>query len=95
MASELTNSAAPVTEQLTTIPCSKRERQRLLRKYPGVLAEVTRKLQTRRRRIDSGFVNRVFHRRGTSAKVYLAILDGFNRRIQAEHTAKQAGGNGA
>jgi len=96
MDNPLTNSITEKTEQLTTIPLAKRARQRLLRDYPGVLAAVARKLQSRRSglRSGSGFVNRVFHHQATSAKVYGAILDGFNQRIQAQHTVESTEANG-
>ena len=77
MANQLTT-----TEQLTTIPGRKRDRKRLIKKYPGVIQEVSKRTGK-----HASYLYRVFYGKEPSAPMVAALLDGFNRRIDSEHKA--------
>lgn len=82
----MTQSIAQDAEYLTTIPGSRRERERLVRRYGDFQTAVAMRL-----RMKASGVNHVFHGRNTSARITEALLAEINRRIEAENTA---GGNG-
>jgi hypothetical protein len=65
--------------EVITIPTTRRERERLLRRFPGLLYRVAR-----RHRFDPGNVSRVFHGISTSARIKAAILREIERRVHEE-----------
>lgn len=69
------NSAGNVS----TIPSTRRDRERLLKRFPGLLYRVAR-----RYRFDPGNVSRVYHGISTSARIKAAILKELERRVHEE-----------
>lgn len=66
----------------TTIPGRRRERERLLRRFPGLEVAVAR-----RYKVTRSLVCRVFHKQATSARI--------ERGIMVEMARRQARENGA
>ena len=91
MANQLTT-----TRHITTILRRKRERkrrleqgQRLVKKYPGVIQEVSECTGK-----QVGYLYRVLYGKETSAPMFQVLLNAFDRRIESEHKAAGAKGNG-
>lgn len=79
-----TNATAWLAGQMLRIPGSRRERKRLLRRFPGLINEVARLLAVRDNRgVDSSFVTRVWNGKSTSARVTKVLLEEMNRRVHA------------
>ena len=84
-----TSLASNQANQLTAIPSSKRERMRLIKKYPGTLAMVARQC-----RVRSSSVTLAFKGQSRSFRIEQALLAEFNRRIENEHKAAASKTNG-
>lgn len=79
-----TKATAWLAGQIIRIPGNRRERKRLLRRFPGLINEVGRLLAVRDNRgVDSSFVSRVWNGKSTSARVSKALLEEMNRRVHA------------
>lgn len=68
-------------EQISALPTRKRERQQLLKRFPGVLAIVADRHGVRR-----ASVSQVFNGLAKSSKLEAALLAEFNKRMKAELT---------
>ena len=77
------------TEHFTTIPGRKRDRARLIKRFPGMLSYVANKLK-----IQRGQVGLVFHKKETSARATAALIAELNIRVDNEHKAEASKGNG-
>ncbi len=79
----MTDSLTHSPDDLTQLPRGRPERKRLLKRFPGVLSAVARKLGCR-----PATVGNVYNRHAGSARIERALLAEFNRRAQAEREAQ-------
>lgn len=76
-------TTAEAAKYFTTIPGNRREREKLMKRFPGIQAAVAKRL-----RVRNGAVSQVWHLRSASYRITVALLEELNKRIAAERAQR-------